>query len=88
MITRRHLTRTVVGLLSAVAGLGACALVATLALDWAAGPAQHQLVLLAWVCGLVSAVLAVAAAQEHSDPDDDPRYLHTVVHGLVDEWRR
>jgi len=45
-------------------------------------------VALAWATGLAATVLAVAAAQEHTDPDDDPRYLETIVHGFVDEWRR
>jgi len=30
----------------------------------------------------------VLAVQEHNDPDDDPRYLQTIVRGLRQEWRR
>ena len=45
-------------------------------------------VMLAWSAGIVAAVLSVLAVQEHTDPDDDPRYLQTIVHGLRQEWRR
>ena len=41
----------------------------------------------AWLCGLAAAGLAIAAAQERH-LDDDPRYFTTIMHGLVDEWRR
>jgi len=43
--------------------------------------------LAAWLCGLSAAALAIAAAQERH-LDDDPRYFTTIMHGLVDEWRR
>jgi len=87
MSTRRRAAHLVLGLLAVVAAVGCCALVAALALG-RVGAAQETVSALAWVCGIGSAVLAVAAVQERSDPDDDPRYLSTLMHGLHDEWRR
>jgi len=87
MSTRRRAAHRVLGLLAVFAAVGCCALAAALALG-RVGAAHETATALAWVCGIASAVLAVAAVQEHSDPDDDPRYLATLVHGLHDEWRR
>lgn len=87
MDTGRRVTRIVLGLLAVAAGLGCCGLVAALLLD-RTGTAGDLVSLLAWACGIGTVTLAVAAAQQNTDPDDDPRYLATVVHGLVDEWRR
>ena len=86
--TPRNLGRASLGLLAVVAGLGCCLLVGALAIGGISTGQRDDAVLLAWGAGLVAAALSVLAAQEHTDPDDDPRYLATIVHGLRQEWRR
>ena len=88
MSTLRRPTRYALGLLAVAGAVGCCLLVGALGLDRVDGAARDLVVALAWATGLAATVLAVAAAQEHTDPDDDPRYLETIVHGFVDEWRR
>lgn len=88
MSTRRRIARTAFGLLALVAGLACCLLVGVLTLGRVEGLPQDLVVYLAWACGLTCVLLGVAAVQEHTDPDDDPRYFETILHGLVDEWRR
>ena len=87
MSTRRRAARLAFWTLAVVAAIGSISLVAVLVLDQA-GTSHSMVALMAWVGVLTSVMLAVAAAQESTDPDDDPRYLATVLHGLVDEWRR
>lgn len=87
MSSRPRGPHPVLGALAAVAVLGCCGSLAVLALGQV-GAAHDLVVALAWMCGIGGVVLAVAAVQERSDPDDDPRYLATLVHGLHDEWRR
>jgi hypothetical protein len=86
--TRQHIGKASLGLLAAVAGLGCCLLVVGLALGGISAGLRDDAVLVAWAAGIVAALLAVLAVQEHTDPDDDPRYLATIVHGLRKEWRR
>ncbi len=88
MSSRRRTLRGVLVLLALVAGVGCCAVLVTLMLGQVGTDARQLLEALAWACGLGTCVLTVAALQEHTDPDDDPRYLETIVHGFVDEWRR
>lgn len=76
------------GLLAAVAGLGCCLLVAALLVDGVDPGMRDSAVLTAWGAGILAALLSVLAVQEHTDPDDDPRYLATIVQGLRQEWRR
>jgi hypothetical protein len=76
------------GLLAAAAGLGCCLLVAFLVTDVIDPALRDDAVLVAWASGIVAVLLSVLAVQEHGDPDDDPRYLTSLVHGLRQEWRR
>jgi hypothetical protein len=62
-------------------------LIAALALGRMDSTGTEVAFLAAWLCGLSAAALAIAAAQERH-LDDDPRYFTTIMHGLVDEWRR
>jgi len=86
--TPRNLGRASLGLLAVVAGLGCCLLVAALASGGIDSGQHDDAVLLAWVAGIVAAGLSILALQKRTDPDDDPRYLATIVHGLRQEWRR
>ena len=86
--TPRHLGKASLGLLATVAGLGCCLLVVSLVADGIEPGLRDDAVLLAWGAGIVAVLLSVLAAQEHADPDDDPRYLATILHGLRKEWRR
>jgi hypothetical protein len=86
--TPRHLGKASLGLLATVAGLGCCLLVVTLLVGGIEPGLRDDAVLLAWGAGIVAVLLSVLAVQEHTDPDDDPRYLATIVHGLRKEWRR
>jgi len=88
MSTRPHLGKASLGLLAAVAGLGCALLVVTLAAGGVSAEMRDGAVLLAWTAGILAALLSVLAVQEHTDPDDDPRYLQTIVRGLRQEWRR
>ena len=88
MTTRQHIGKASLGLLAAVAGLGCCLLVVGLAVDGISAGLRDDAVMLAWGAGIVAAVLSVLAVQEHTNPDDDPRYLATIVQGLRKEWRR
>ncbi len=88
MSTRRRTLRGFLVLLALVAGIGCCALLVTLTMGQVGTDTSELLEALAWGCGLGTCLLTVAALQEHTDPDDDPRYLETIVHGFVDEWRR
>ena len=88
MSTPRSLGRASLGLLAVVAGLGCCVLVTALAVGGIGTGLRDDAVLLAWGAGLLAATLSVLAAQQHTDPDDDPRYLATIVHGLRQEWLR
>ena len=88
MSTHQHPGRASLGLLAAVAGLGCCVLVVVLLVDGIASGLRDDAVLLAWGTGIVAALLAVLAGQEHTNPDDDPRYLATILKGLRQEWRR
>ena len=88
MSTPRNPGRASLGLLAVVAGLGCCVLVAALAIGGIGTDLRNGAALLAWGAGLAAAALSVLAAQQHTDPDDDPRYLATLVHGLRQEWRR
>ncbi len=88
MNSLRRRARLLLGALAAVSGVACCALLAALFLDQPATADPGELITAAWVCGIATVLLAVAAVQEHADPDDDPRYLQTIVHGFVDEWRR
>ena len=83
-----HLGKASLGLLAGVAGLGCALLVVALAVGGVSADLRDGAVLVAWTTGIVAAVLSVLAFQEHTDPDDDPRYLQTIVHGLRQEWRR
>lgn len=74
--------------MAAVAWLGCCVLVGGLAVDGITPGLRDDAILAAWGAGIVAAVLWVLAAQERTDPDDDPRYLATIVNGLRQEWRR
>ncbi len=76
------------GLLAGVAGLGCCLLVAFLVSNVVDPALRDDAALLAWASGIVAVLLSVLAVQEHGDPDDDPRYLTSLVHGLRQEWRR
>ncbi len=80
--------RVVLGLLAVVGAVGCSVAASLLGLGHLDGTARHLVVALAWVSGLAATGLSVAAVQEHTDPDDDPRYLETIMHGLADEWRR
>lgn len=87
MSTRYSWGRASLGLLAGTAAAGCCALLVVLA----AGidpTRQEQAVAAAWGSGILALLLAVLAMQEHTDPDDDPRYLATVWRGLRAEWRR
>ena len=86
--THQHPGKASLGLLAAVAGLGCFVLVVGLVVDGIAPGLRDDAVLLAWGAGIVAALLAVLAVQEHNNPDDDPRYLATIVKGLRQEWRR
>jgi hypothetical protein len=86
--TPRHLGKASLGLLASVAGLGCCLLVVSLVAGGIEPALRDDAVLLAWGAGIVAVLLSVLAVQEHTDPDDDPRYLATIVHGLRKEWRR
>jgi hypothetical protein len=86
--TRQHLGKASLGLLAVVAGLGCCLLVAGLVVGGIAPELRDDAVVLAWGAGIVAALLAVLAVQEHTNPDDDPRYLATILKGLRQEWRR
>jgi len=88
MTRHPHPGKASLGLLAAVAGLGCCVLVVGLATDGIAGGLRDDAVLLAWGAGIVAALLSVLAVQEHTNPDDDPRYLGTILKGLRQEWRR
>lgn len=88
MSTRRPVGKASLGLLAAVAGLGCALLVVALGVGGVSADMRDAAVLLAWSAGIVAAVLSVLAVQEHTDPDDDPRYLQTIVRGLRQEWRR
>ena len=88
MSSHQHPGKASLGLLAAVACLGCCVLVAGLVADGISPGLRDDAVVLAWASGIVAAVLAVLAVQEHSNPDDDPRYLATILKGLRQEWRR
>lgn len=79
--------RAVLNTMAATTAIGCCLLIATLALGWVNSTGTEIASMAAWLCGLAAAALAVAAAQERH-LDDDPRYFTTIMHGLVDEWRR
>lgn len=85
--TRRRVLRALLNVLAATTAIGCCLLVAALALGQVDSTVSEVAFAAAWLCGLAAAVLAIAAAQERH-LDDDPRYFTTIVHGLVDEWRR
>ena len=91
MSTPQHLGnlgKASLGLVATVAGIGCCLLVASLVTGGIDPALRDDAVLLAWASGIVAVLLAVLAVQEHGDPDDDPRYLASLVHGIRQEWRR
>jgi hypothetical protein len=85
--TRRRALRAVLNALAATTAIGCCLLIAALALGRVGSTGTEVASIAAWLCGLAAAALAIAAAQERH-LDDDPRYFTTIMHGLVDEWRR
>ena len=87
MSTRRRALRAVLNVLAATTAIGCCLLVAALAFGRVDSTVTEVASQAAWLCGLAAAALAIAAAQERH-LDDDPRYFTTIMHGLVDEWRR
>lgn len=88
MSPARRLPRAVLSLAAAAGAVGCALLVAALGLGWVDAGARDLVVALAWASGLGATVCSVAAVQVHTDPDDDPRYLRTILVGLVSEWRR
>jgi hypothetical protein len=84
----QHLGKASLGLLATVAALGCGLLVVSLVAGGIEPGLRDDAVLLAWGAGIVAVLLSVLAVQERTDPDDDPRYLATIVHGLRKEWRR
>ncbi|MBA2739010.1 MAG: hypothetical protein M3386_06045 [Actinomycetota bacterium] len=80
--------RALLGVLALVAAVAGCALVAGLLIGEPVAASRQLMLTAAWCCGIATVLLSVAAVQEHANPDDDPRYLRTIVHGFVDEWRR
>ena len=88
MSTPQHLGKASLGLVATVAGVGCCLLVASLVTGGIDPALRDDAVLMAWAAGIGAVLLAVLAVQEHGDPDDDPRYLATVLHGIRQEWRR
>ena len=86
--TRYRSARALAAMLAVLASIGCCVSVVALLLDDPVFVSRHEVAVAAWSCGIAAVLLAVAAAQERANPDDDPRYLQTIVHGFVDEWRR
>ena len=88
MRVRPSVGKVSLGLVAVVAGLGCCVLVGALVLELLAADVRPRAVLAAWSAGITAVVLTILALQEHGDPDDDPRYFATLVHGLRQEWHR
>ncbi|CAN5874980.1 hypothetical protein BH20ACT6_BH20ACT6_03220 [soil metagenome] len=88
MTPRRRSARALAGLLAALTAVACGGCVVVLLLGDPVVASRREVAVAAWACGVAAVLLAVAAVQEHANPDDDPRYLETIVHGFVDEWRR
>lgn len=41
-----------------------------------------------WLSAIAALLLAVATCRSGDKPAEDPQYLHSLVQGIRDEWRR